>query len=63
MMTIKVIPKPKTISLEFSRKKLECFCAAMGLFTREFLHSLDKSAAEHCEGRTKEVKNLMEIVK
>jgi len=51
----------KTITLQFSKDKLEKLCNALGLYQENFLKSLDHSEKDHKAGRVYEVKNLMDL--
>jgi len=50
------------ITLEITKEDFEAFCAAAGLYRKEFLDVLDASAKDHKAGRIKERKNLYEII-
>jgi hypothetical protein len=53
---------PKSIHLEISKESFEAFCAATGLYKKEFLKLLDLSEEDHKKGRVTKRKSLSELI-
>lgn len=54
---------PKSIRLEIQKEDFEDFCAATGLYHKEFLKFLEISEKDHKEGRTTKRESLSELIK
>jgi hypothetical protein len=52
---------PKSIHLEIQKKDFEAFCAAAGLYRKEFLGLLEQSEKDHKEGRVTKRASLAEL--
>lgn len=53
----------KSIHLEIQKKDFEAFCAAAGLYRKEFLKFLEQSEKDHKEGRVTKRESLSELIK
>lgn len=54
---------PKSIHLEIRKEDFEAFCAAAGLYRKEFLELLEQSEKDHKEGRVTKRESLAELIK
>ena len=54
---------PKSIHLEIQKKDFEAFCAATGLYRKEFLKFLEQSERDHKDGRVTKRESLSELIK
>lgn len=54
---------PKSICLEIQKEDFEAFCAAAGLYRKEFLKFLEISEKDHQEGRVTKRESLSELIK
>ena len=54
---------PKSIRFEIQKKDFESFCAAAGLYRKEFLHLLEQSKKDHKDGRVTKRKSLLELIR
>mgnify|MGYP001559250704 FL=1 len=54
---------PKSIHLEIQKKDFEAFCAAAGLYRKEFLGLLKQSEKDHKDGRVIKRKSLSELIR
>ena len=65
MASLKVRIREKTsdmITLEIRKEDFEAFCAASGLYRKEFLDILEASDRDHKAGRVTERKGLHELI-
>jgi hypothetical protein len=54
---------PKSIHLEIQKGDFEAFCAATGLYRKEFLKFLEQSEKDHRDGRVTKRKSLSELIR
>ena len=53
----------KSIRFEIQKKDFESFCAAAGLYRKDFLKLLEQSEKDHKDGRVTKRKSLLELLK
>ena len=68
MASLTITIKPKTnrsrkILVEMDAEKFERLAANLGLFSPEFIKSLDRAEKDYKAGRTKKIKSLKELRK
>ncbi len=62
-LAAKVVKRTKnSIQIKISKQNFEAFCDSIGLYRREFLHTLDASEQDHRTGRVKKRKSLRELI-
>ena len=65
-LTITIKPRvnhPRRILIEMDAEKFEKLAASLGLFSPEFLKSLDRAEKDCRAGRIKKIKSLKELRK
>lgn len=60
-LPITVTKKEKTFTVEFGQEYWERFAAAMGLFSDEFLESLERAEEDLAAGRVYEITSFTDL--
>ncbi|MFQ6049879.1 MAG: hypothetical protein ACE5J0_02460 [Candidatus Paceibacterales bacterium] len=60
-LKITIKPKTKKFLVEIDAERLERLAAGLGLFSPDFLKSLDRAEKDYKAGRTRKIKSLKDL--